>query len=69
MTLTIDVELPGELKHLHLPKGVAVRLQTLLDRQSLGQTLTTAEREEAKGLVDLADFFTLLRLRAERQVP
>ncbi|QDU55541.1 hypothetical protein [Aeoliella mucimassa] len=69
MTITIDVEVPGELKHLHLPKGVAARLQTLLDRQSLGQTLTTAEREEAKELVDLADFFTLLQMRAAQQAP
>jgi hypothetical protein len=42
------------------------RLQRLLDRQDRGQILTTEEREEAEGLVDLAELLTLLRLRAER---
>ena len=42
------------------------RLHTLLDRQDQGPSLTDAERHEAEGLVDLAEFLTLLRLRAER---
>lgn len=66
MTLTIDIDLPGELAQLRLPKAVAARLQTLLDRQDSGQPLTEAEREEAEGLVNLAELLTLLRLRAER---
>jgi hypothetical protein len=41
-------------------------LQVLLDRQDSGQPLTAQEREEAEGLVDLAEFLTLLRLRVER---
>jgi hypothetical protein len=66
MTLTIEIDLPDELGRFRLPKAVAARLQTLLDRQDSGQPLTTAEREEAEGLVNLAEFLTLLRLRAER---
>ncbi len=66
MTLTIDIDLPAELARFRLPKAVAARLQTLLDRQDSGQPLTTAERDEAEGLVNLAEFLTLLRLRAER---
>ncbi len=66
MTLTLDVELPDELNQLRLPAAVAARLQELLDRQDSGQPLSPAEREEAEGLVDLAEFLTLLRLRAER---
>jgi len=66
MTLTIDIELPAELERFRLPKAVAARLQALLDRQDAGELLTAAEREEAQGLVDLAEFLTLLRLRAER---
>ena len=66
MTLTIDIDLPAELDRIRLPKAVAARLQTLLDRQDSGQPLTDSEREEAQGLVDLAEFLTLLRLRAER---
>jgi hypothetical protein len=66
MTLTIDVDLPRELTQFRLPTAVAGRLQTLLDRQDSGQPLTVRERDEAEGLVDLAEFLTLLRLRAER---
>lgn len=66
MTSKIEVDLPTDLARFHLPQAVAARLQSLLDRQDSGQTLTAQEREEAVGLVDLADFLTLLRLRAER---
>ncbi|HET6247035.1 MAG TPA: hypothetical protein VFE47_04990 [Tepidisphaeraceae bacterium] len=66
MTLTLEVELPGDLAHLRLPAAVAARLQALLDRQDAGATLSIAEREEAEGLVDLAEFLSLLRLREER---
>jgi hypothetical protein len=69
MTLTIDVELPADLARFRLPEAVAARLQTLLDRQEAGNPLTLSEREEAEGLVDLAEFLTLLRLRAERLAP
>ena len=69
MTTTLELELPGDLGRFRLPAGVAARLQELLDRQDSGQPLTTREREEAEGLVDLADLLTLLRLRAERLAP
>jgi hypothetical protein len=51
---------------LRLPPAVAARLQALLDRQDSGQPLTSLERDEAEGLVNLAELLTLLRLRAER---
>ncbi|MDZ7619669.1 MAG: hypothetical protein U1E05_21935 [Patescibacteria group bacterium] len=66
--MTIDIDLPAELDRFRLPKAVAARLQTLLDRQDSGQALTGSEREEAEGLVNLAEFLTLLRLRAERMM-
>ena len=66
MTLTIDVDLPADLSRFRLPEAVAARLQTLLDRQESGQPLTASECDEAKGLVDLAELLTLLRLRVER---
>ncbi len=66
MTLTIEVDLPADLSRFRLPDAVAARLQSLLDRQEAGQPLTVPERDEAEGLVDLAEFLTLLRLRAER---
>jgi len=66
MTLTLQVDLPDDLPRLRLPPAVAARLQALLDRQDAGQLLTTEERAEAEGLVTMAEFLTLLRLRQER---
>ena len=66
MTLTLEVELPDDLPRLRLPRAVAARLQALLDRQDSGQPLSGQEREEAEGLVNMAELLTLLRLRAER---
>lgn len=66
MTVTLQVDLPADLARFRLPEGVAARLQSLLDRQDSGQPLTQQERVEAEGLVNLSEFLTLLRLRAER---
>lgn len=66
MTLTLEVDLPDELSRFRLPAAVDARLQSLLDRQDSGHPLSAAERAEAEGLVNLAEFLTLLRLRAER---
>ena len=64
--IQLEVEMPGDLAKFRLPRGVARRLQALLDKQDEGQTLTPAERREAEGLVDLAEFLSLLRLRTQR---
>jgi hypothetical protein len=69
MTLTIEVDLPADLARFRLPQAVAARLPSLLDRQDACQPLTAQEREEAEGLVNLAEFLSLLRLRAERLTP
>jgi hypothetical protein len=69
MTLTLEVDLPTDLARFRLPEAVAARLQDLLDRQDDGQPLTVQERDEAEGLVNLSEFLTLLRLRAERMTP
>lgn len=66
MTLTLEVDLPDDLARFQLPVAVAARLQALLDRQDSGLPLTAQERDEAEGLVNLSEFLTLLRLRAER---
>ena len=66
MTTTIEVDLPADLDRFRLPEAVAARLQTLLDRQELGKPLTVPERNEAEGLVNLANLLTLLPMRAER---
>ena len=59
----LEIEMPGDLAKFRLPKGVAKRLQDLLDKQDSGEKLTAAEGREAKGLVDLAEVLSLLRLR------
>jgi hypothetical protein len=65
-TLAIQVRMPDDLARFRLPPGVQARLQALLDRQDGGSVLTAAERQEAEGLVNLAELLTMLRLRAER---
>jgi hypothetical protein len=62
-TVHLDVQVPDDLARLSLPEGVDRRLQALLDKQDLGETLTEDERLEAEGLADLADLLSLLRLR------
>ncbi len=64
--IMLKLEIPEDLARFSLPAGVKERLQELLDRQDRGQALSRAERDEAEGLVDLAEFLTLLRLRAQR---
>jgi hypothetical protein len=60
------VEIPLELAQFELPIGVHDRLQALLDCQNGGEVLSSVERQEAEGLVELAEFLSLLRLRATR---
>lgn len=61
MQLTVDTELVS----FELPPAVHARLQQLLDTKDQGQDLTSAESAEAQGLVELAEFLSLLKLRAE----
>ena len=58
--ILIEIEFPAELEKFRLPEGVNQRLQALLDRQDQGEQLTPAERQEAEGLVDLAELLSLL---------
>ena len=54
----------GDASRLCLPAAVAARLQSLLDRHHAGnKPLTAAERAEAEGLLDIAEFFVVQRLR------
>ncbi len=64
--ILIKIEMPSDLVRFRLPKGVDRRLQALLDRQDQGEQLTAAERLEAEGLVNLSEWLSLLRLRAQR---
>ena len=60
------IEIPAELARFQLPEAVQARLQHLLDKQDDGEQLTPEERQEAEGLVELAEFLSLLHLRARR---
>ncbi|MEH2347005.1 MAG: hypothetical protein V7K55_03215 [Nostoc sp.] len=60
------IEIPVELTHFQLPEAVQERLQLLLDRQDASEVITQAERREAEGLVELAEFLSLLHLRSQR---
>ena len=60
------IEIPAELTYFQLPNAVQERLQFLLDCQDAGKQLSQTERQEAEGLVELAEFLSLLRLRSKR---
>lgn len=62
----VELEMPEDLEQFRLPRGVDDRLQILLDRQDQGEALTPEEQTEAEGLVNLAEFLSLLQLRARR---
>ncbi len=60
------IEIPIELTRFQLSQGVHTRLQFLLDHQDEGDMLSQTERQEAEGLVELAEFLSSLRLRSKR---
>ena len=64
--VVVTIEIPAALKQFKLPQGVNERLQELLDRQDSGDKLTASEQQEAEGLVEVAEFLSLLNLRAQR---
>ncbi|MBI1296088.1 hypothetical protein GC175_14135 [bacterium] len=64
--MTQTIELPIDLVQFELPTAVQARLQFLLDRQDAGDALSSEEQQEAAGLVELAEFLSLLQLRARR---
>jgi hypothetical protein len=62
---TIKMNLPAELGRFRFPKSLNRRLHDLLDKQDRGELLTSAEKEEAEGLVEVAEMISLLKLRIE----
>lgn len=68
MPKTVQLEMPAsrDLSRLRLPAGVQRRLNELLDRQDKGLKLTARERSEAEGLVEMAEWISLLKPRARR---
>lgn len=68
MPKTITLEMPAtrDLGRMRLPVALHERLHELLDRQDRGTKLTARERREAEGLVDMAEWLSLLKMRAKR---
>jgi len=64
--VTINLPVPAGLSEFKLPTGVKRRLTFLLDQQDSGKPLSAAERREAEGLVEMAEFLSLLKLRARK---
>ena len=64
--ISIELPIPAGISGFKLPPGVKRRLTVLLDRQDSGTPLTASERREAEGLVDMAEFLSLLKLRTKR---
>jgi hypothetical protein len=64
--VTIEPEIPGDQARFRTPPDVQAWPQALLNRQDQGVSLIKPEREEAEGLVDLAELLSLICLRAER---
>lgn len=64
MSAMVKLEMPKSAAKQRLPRAVHQRLQSLLDKQDNGEKLTRAERDEAAGLVELAEMLSLIRLRS-----
>ena len=66
-SVTVEIEMPDGWEDFKLPEGLHRRLQGLLDRQDREAPLTDTEREEAQGLVEIAEWPSLLRLKSRRK--
>jgi hypothetical protein len=60
------IEVPAELVPVQLPEGSQHRLQFLLGKQDVGENLSEAERQQIEGLVDVAEFLLLLKLKSQQ---
>ena len=63
MALLSDLVTSSDASRLSLPPAVAARLRSLLERQDAGKPLTPAEHAEAQGLLDIAEYLVVQRLR------
>lgn len=67
--VVVRLQMPDDLKQLRFPKALNRRLHDLLDKQNALGKLSRVEREEAEGLVEMAEIVSLLRLRTQRLDP
>ncbi|MFM9964115.1 MAG: hypothetical protein ACKV2Q_23170 [Planctomycetaceae bacterium] len=62
-TVMIQLDFPKDWRTFRMPRGLQSRLQELLDRQDQTGKLTRRERQEANALAELAEMFSLMKLR------
>ncbi len=62
-SVMIQLDLPKDWRTFRMPRGLQSRLQELLDRQDQAGKLSRRERQEANALVELAEMFSLMKLR------
>jgi hypothetical protein len=65
MELLVKIELPEEMDFFRFPEALQARLEFLLNKQDRGEPLSDDERDEAEGLVEMADIVSTLRMRVE----
>lgn len=61
----VELRMPRDWRKFRLPPGLHDRLQDLLDKQDREGKLSPRERREARGLTELVDMLSLMRVRAE----
>ncbi|MFO0969885.1 MAG: hypothetical protein U0793_30380 [Gemmataceae bacterium] len=66
-SVLLQIELPRRWARLRFPTALQDRLQELLDRQDLKGKLTPKERREATALAEMAEMFSLIKLKSELQ--
>ena len=64
-TVQLTVPMPSKLAKLRFPKALDARLQFLLDEQGRKGRLTSGEKKEAEGLVQMATTLSILKLGAQ----
>jgi hypothetical protein len=64
-TVQLTVPMPTKLAKLRFPKALDARLQFLLGEQGRKGRLTTGEKKEAEGLVQMATTLSILKLGAQ----
>jgi hypothetical protein len=65
MARAVTIELPDSLEGLRLPQALDELAPALLDRQDESGSLSSEERREAAGLVDVAELLSVLRTQAQ----
>ena len=63
-SVSIELDLPKDWARFKMPRALDRRLTELLDKYDLEGKLTPKERKEAKALVELSDWLSLVKLRA-----